>query len=550
MENSSQLGKRVEISGYIGTIRYYGPLMHTKEPSNPEVIWLGIEWDNYNRGKNNGTVDSYHYFDCQYCLKYPNGNLYKAGSLVFNDKKVNYGISLEMALIYKYAPHSQENLDLLKLWEEELYVVTNTQNRKKIEFPGMKEIMEKFSNTQILKEIGLQKLKISFIENNLNHIIPNVQYLNLDYNLLYDWSQYFTIVKALPNLYSLSLNHNRLIKPSKSIINDKKEEELINPKLKILSLIAMELGWEDIMILSKSFKMLEELWLCQNNCSKISSLNETNELANLNSLKLLNLEENDIKSWNEISCFSILENLEKLYLGLNFIETISYFDGFQKLTAITLHGNRIKQIKQINFLDKFPILSSTRMNDNPLEMIHGKNSRIFIIAKIKKLTCLNGSTIKKQDRKDAEIYYEQKCFEDYLAFEKQNPNYDLKEFMKENHPRWNELVSIYGYPVNYTKTIESKENIVPQTSNFATVTLIPVSENAAYKLPISKRIPLNITIKAFKGMCSKIFGINVLKQKLIFIENQENAGIELNEDLRLLSFYNIKNQTTIKIQEC
>ena len=55
------MNKRVIVVNDIGTVRYVGSLRHKE--SDPNDIWFGIEWDNKERGKHNGTVQGYTYFE-------------------------------------------------------------------------------------------------------------------------------------------------------------------------------------------------------------------------------------------------------------------------------------------------------------------------------------------------------------------------------------------------------------------------------------------------------------------------------------------------------
>ena len=57
MDHIDRIGQRVYHKGCIGTIKYSGPLKHTDDPKlNPNKTWLGVEWDDFNRGKHNGKV--------------------------------------------------------------------------------------------------------------------------------------------------------------------------------------------------------------------------------------------------------------------------------------------------------------------------------------------------------------------------------------------------------------------------------------------------------------------------------------------------------------
>jgi tubulin-specific chaperone E len=52
------VGTRFVLSGYIGTIRYVG------EVDGTSGVWLGVEWDDQNRGKHDGIKDGKRYFSC------------------------------------------------------------------------------------------------------------------------------------------------------------------------------------------------------------------------------------------------------------------------------------------------------------------------------------------------------------------------------------------------------------------------------------------------------------------------------------------------------
>lgn len=53
------LGQRLSCDGELCTVRYKGNVVGYDDP------WLGVEWDNPNRGKNDGSHNGSKYFDCQ-----------------------------------------------------------------------------------------------------------------------------------------------------------------------------------------------------------------------------------------------------------------------------------------------------------------------------------------------------------------------------------------------------------------------------------------------------------------------------------------------------
>lgn len=56
------VGTRISLTGYRGTVRFAGPVNNTKG------VWLGVEWDDPDRGKHNGVKDGKQYFECRYVV--------------------------------------------------------------------------------------------------------------------------------------------------------------------------------------------------------------------------------------------------------------------------------------------------------------------------------------------------------------------------------------------------------------------------------------------------------------------------------------------------
>ena len=54
LSTNFSLNQKVICDGFIGTIRYIGPL---HDPKSNNDTWIGIEWDDDFRGKNNGSVN-------------------------------------------------------------------------------------------------------------------------------------------------------------------------------------------------------------------------------------------------------------------------------------------------------------------------------------------------------------------------------------------------------------------------------------------------------------------------------------------------------------
>jgi hypothetical protein len=53
------VGTRISVAGSLGTVKFAGSVDNTKG------VWLGVEWDDPDRGKHSGTKDGKHYFECR-----------------------------------------------------------------------------------------------------------------------------------------------------------------------------------------------------------------------------------------------------------------------------------------------------------------------------------------------------------------------------------------------------------------------------------------------------------------------------------------------------
>lgn len=77
------------------------------------------------------------------------------------------------------------------------------------------------------------------------------------------------------------------------------------------------------------------------------------------------------------------------------------------------------------------------------------------VAEISKLTVINGSDLKKYERKDCEIYYLRKTFDDYFNLTGQvYYKFDFPAFVEWasiNHPSHARIMAIYGNPYEQLK---------------------------------------------------------------------------------------------------
>eukprot|EP01022_Parablepharisma_sp_SALTPOND_P008497 TRINITY_DN136146_c0_g1_i1.p1 TRINITY_DN136146_c0_g1~~TRINITY_DN136146_c0_g1_i1.p1 ORF type:complete len:568 (+),score=45.01 TRINITY_DN136146_c0_g1_i1:68-1705(+) len=541
----SLIGRRIESNGDRGTVRYYGPLQHDPEKLKTQEYWLGVEWDNPLRGKHNGTVNGFKYFECSTSVG-------TSGSLI-KYEKANFGIPLPLAAKSKYkkyeemTPEEKEAEDKL---EQEMYVDTTKKSKKlTVTLVGKDKAYAKFADLAQLKEAALQAMNISSVDDGsayLSKSFGSLEALYLDSNLLYDWEQYFHILWQLPKLHTISLTDNKFRKPSAEFIANLPREKLVHPSLRVVSLINMGLEWSDVDILLPSFEMLEELWLCRNKCSAISTSYKV-RTEYLQSLNVLNLEDNGICLWEEIIAFGVLPQLKNLVLTSNKIQVVPKTEGFKELTYLSLEKNLVDNWSTIDSLNNFGKLNHLRFLDNPLENVQGKIvTRYQIIARIKTLECLNSSKIRPADRRDAELTYVKKAWEEYVKTGADASKCD--QYMAEHYPRWAELVKQYGNPADFGggNIKEVQFNI---ESRSVGVTLRSMCKASVHKEPVVKKLPETMTIGALKGLCAKIFAIDVLKQRLSYHADKESFPYDLEDDLRQLGYYAVNDGSEIWIHD-
>ena len=132
-------------------------------------------------------------------------------------------------------------------------------------------------------------------------------------------------------------------------------------------------------------------------------------------------------------------------LGENQLPDINIADGIiPNLKAISLVKVNINSWSSLNSLNQFPNLIDLRLQEVPLlNSLSTKSSRYLIIGRIQKLTKLNGSDVKESERKDAEKYYLQQCYSEFVELQNSNEKHD--QFLEEN-PRYNELLNLFGTP--------------------------------------------------------------------------------------------------------
>lgn len=498
-------GQRICFKDAYGTVRWHGTI------EGKEGNWVGIEWDDPARGKHSGAYQGVQYF----YTKFPETGSFIKESLYLED--LVPGVEILFAISDKYADKTVQDFS-------NCYAQTVKNLKKQIELIAPEKIQKRQEQLASLTEIALQSRYISAITPHFGESIISCEILLLDQNLLNSWNQVSMILSEIPQLHTLSLASNRI---------EGSLTEFVSHSLQILVLNNMALQWGNLLPVLDQFHSLSELHLFKNFCNDFVIPH-----GMLASLKMLNLEDNQISSWGEVSRqFGHLPSLEKLIINSNPIGNIVHLGGFERLFALSVENCNLNDWRSVDEMGKFG-LKEIRIGKN--EILIGTSSltlfRFNVVARIGDLTMMNGSNVRAQERLEAERYF--------LRSHIGNPSI-VHSF------RWNELVQKHGPPDEISCNIVSEQDMLSQqtlNSNSVTLLLRSLSKSSAGK-ELKKKLLLNMTVSDLKVMCSKLFGVQTNQLKISF-RDKNNIMPEFMEDpLKAIGYYILNDQGEIWIED-
>nr|XP_020642664.1 tubulin-specific chaperone E isoform X1 [Pogona vitticeps]XP_020642673.1 tubulin-specific chaperone E isoform X1 [Pogona vitticeps] len=520
------VGRRILCNGDYGTVLYVGNVPPTTG------IWLGVEWDNHQRGKHNGSHEGIQYFKC----RHPTG-----GSFV-RPNKANFGIDFLSAVREKYGLNENEQ-DADNGREISIVI-----GRKTVETVGFDSIKQKQKQLHTLTDISVDQCAVSVAgeEEEIRRTCPNIRRINLSKNLLSSWNEVVRIACQLQSLEILNLSENKIKFQSTS-----PSASGAFCKLRVLALNQTGVTWPEVLSCAAGWPALEELYLASNGISHLERPVDV-----LHNLKWLDLSNNHLNDSNELQLIADLPRLERLILSNNGISSIHFPDVefgckatvFPSLTHLIVNGNRISEWSVINELDKLPKLQSLDCRNNPL-MDTDKNIETvkqLLIAKIGQLKFLNKSQIFPEERKGAELDYRKKYGVDWLKAggnqdpNKNNPN---EEFIAA-HPRFQLLCEKYGFPEDGELKKEQPFSLKNQL-----LKLTFKCPDKPDQKPIEKKLPDSMTVQKVKGLLYRLLKIPGSDLKLSY-ESSKMKGkeFELDNDLKPLQFYSIENDDCILVR--
>ncbi|KFW77842.1 Tubulin-specific chaperone E [Manacus vitellinus] len=520
------LGRRVSCGTDYGTVRYMGSVARTSG------IWLGVEWDDPQRGKHDGCYEGTQYFKC----RHPKG-----GSFI-RPNKANFGVDFLTAVKDRYGLNDKQDVQ----YGTENTVVFGT---KTVEFVGMDSVAEQQRQVQLNKlvDISVRECAVSHAgqTEEISRTCANMRHINLSKNLISSWETVIDIASQVQNLETLNVSENKMRFPSTSA-----SISSAFSNLKILALNQTEITWTEVLLCAQGWPALEELYVSSNSITVLERPDNV-----LKTLKLLDLSDNQLLDGNQLHLIAHLPRLEQLILRNTGISSIHFPDAgfgcktkmFPSLKRLAINDNKISQWSSINELDKLPSLRSLQCNNNPL-MDTEKNPETLIqliIAKISQLEVLNNCEVCDIST-NCMIDYRKIFGNDWLEAgghwdpEKNKPS---EEFLVA-HPRYPSLCLKYGAPEE--GELKGRQ---PLTLKNQLLTLTIKCPEKPEQKPVEKKLPESMTIQKVKGLLYRLFKIPGSELKLSYESSKlEGKEVELDNDLKPLQFYSIESGDCVLVR--
>ncbi|KAH8652793.1 hypothetical protein BGZ60DRAFT_473540 [Tricladium varicosporioides] len=516
------VGQRVSFDSP-GTIRYIGPV----DGTGAEKEWLGIEWDNPERGKHNGVLKGKRYFTCLSSSE-------TTASFIRSNRISDLERNFIEAVHEKYATTGPA-IKPIKI------------SSKVAEEVGFDKIWKEQSQLSELKIVLVDGLRINHAgePGSIRSTCPKIVELDLSRNLLEDVQDIVSICGELDDLTSLKLNGNRF-----TMINTDQETRNEFSSIRHLEADEMLMPFEVLSNFARQFSSLQTLTASSNYWTSIPCALQTSHLTSLT------IEYNKFTNLANISHLTSLPTLENLHLKGNDIAditppTINDSNEQTLVKNIPVFGSKLRYVdlsyNNINtwaFVDSlpsvFPGMTALRLSHNPIYggvgMSKSSSSSIeegymFTVARLKNLKVLNFSTITTADRTNAEMFYLSRIGKELAQVDE-----EVEGDVTAQHKRYDELCEIYGAP---TVVRKGKDAINPDSLEARMITFtfykppsISTQDGKEETITHTRQIPKSFDIYRVKGLVGRMFGIPPLDIRLMWETGQWDpvGGYEENED--------------------
>ncbi|XP_008303746.1 tubulin-specific chaperone E [Stegastes partitus] len=504
------VGRRVSCGEERATVRYVGPVPPTTG------LWLGVEWDNPERGKHNGSHEGVSYFTC----RHPKG-----GSFV-RPAKASFGVDYLTAVRQLYEIDTEEVLS------EEISI-----SSKKLKWGGIKE-----RSFESLQSVLLNRCEVNGpgADGDIRKTTPNVEWLDLSGTLLSCWEDVAAITQQLVRLEGLRLSSNSLSFPA-----DPLAHRQAFCSLKVLVLNNSKLTWPQILECAHMWPQVENLCVAENDITELQRPEGV-----LQSLKSLNLSSNPLVQDSVLS-LSALPRLENLILSNTGLSAVRFEDAapgsqtamFPALKDLNLKYNNITEWCVVDELAKLSSLVQLSCHGNRLVSSDGnpKTANQMLIAKLGQLVHLDGCAIHHEDRRGAELDYIKMFGEEWL---KAGGRSLTSPQFTSQHPRYQTLIDKYGAPEE-----GELKKLEPFALKNQLLKITFVFPDDADQKPIEKKLPASMVVQKVKGLLYRLLKVPAADLKLTYTSpKMVGTEFEIDSDLKTLQFYSIEDGDQVLVR--
>ncbi|KAF9066316.1 outer arm dynein light chain 1 [Rhodocollybia butyracea] len=524
MNSLPLVGDRISYLGQLGVVKFVG------EVENTNGLWLGVEWDNPERGKHDGVKDGKRYFSC----RIPN-----SGSFIRPSGQVLRGVSFLQALKAKYVEQfygseSQEKITL-----------GSSNGVIEVEAVNLDKIRGKFANLERLREVSLENELVGTVDKqgSIRETCPNIRGLDLSTSLLPTWTAIADIATELPALQRLVLNRNRFTET----VLDASKMSISFLNLTDLQLNATLIGWNEMQRVTSFMPKLISVELGRNGLS----VPDNPTIGKGSSIHIINLEGNRCKEWTRIcNSLSSYEHLERVILTSNDINFIPPPEKasmiLNNLKHISLNSNNLNTWNDIDSLALWcPSLSSLAVVENPLieSGDETRYTRPFIIARISGLLSLDSTAVSTRERIDSELLY--------LSYISQRFSLDqsgtaLSRLARE-HPRWEELSKKHGMTLSTTAVVSQQDRLSRKLFEVGVQKMMAATPAEAIEgtKPVPMRVLPSMTLKVFRLKVRKTLNIHKDLAFSLWLRMDDGSWAELQADSHNIDWLGLEGGSSL-----
>eukprot|EP00049_Salpingoeca_infusionum_P005683 m.95236 g.95236 ORF g.95236 m.95236 type:complete len:531 (+) comp13052_c0_seq1:154-1746(+) len=516
----SVAAQRIRVGKEKGFVRYLGPVGATKGE------WYGIEWDNPERGKHNGSHDGVAYF----ATKHDTG-----GSFVKVQKAVK-GVTVAEAIRDRYGDTSA-NDEQVKFSKIDVEVV------------GGSTITDQLSQYHSLVSLVLRDADINNnVGTDIATMCPIARAIDVTDNLFTSFTAIEAIATQLPKLMSLNASFNAFCDPVEAL------SSLPTPSpfrhlTKLLATNMIHLTWDQSVAICKRMPLLQEVHLCENNFTSVALPEGESMVTVFPSLKLLNLYGNHLSDWSEIEQFGVIPSLYDVKLNCNQLPSLTKPLEMPHMTMLSIGSNMVADWQSFVHLGQLQSLTNLRVRKNPVASAYREaDYRKITITYLPYVLTLNGSEVSARERQVAERFYLERHSQQWHEAQTQNT---LPDFYTQ-HPVYERLVKEHGEPIFVAQPDRPpvlKDRLINlDISVFhgdpgATSDEERVEEGAS---EFQVAVPSSITVGRLKRLlqAEKYAAVKSVQQRLFHITDVE---FELDDPLRVLSHYEVTDGATLRV---